>query len=162
MISIARKVYQNILEYIVGILFTVLIFITLLGVFYRYILNDPISWTEEVGRYLMIWMTLFGATVGVKRGIHLRLDINLFSFFPKWAVPAGKMLIDICVMCFLFVVAYYGMKYCKVANAYTSPILGVPMGYIWGVVPLNGFLMLLLYGHSMLVEARKRLRGGNL
>jgi TRAP-type transport system small permease protein len=162
MAAIVKMIFRNILESIVGILFSVLIIITLLGVFYRYVLNDPISWTEELGRYLMIWMTLFGATVGVKRGIHLRLEINLFSLFPKWAIPAGKMLIDICVMCLLFVVAFYGIKYCKVAQAYTSPVLGISMGYIWSAVPLNGFLMLLLYGHSMLVEARKKLHGGNL
>lgn len=158
MIPIVRIIFRNILEYIVGILFSVLIIVTLLGVFYRYVLNDPISWTEELGRYLMIWMTLFGATVGVKRGIHLRLDMNLFSFFPKWAIPAGKMLIDICVMCFLFVVAYHGIKYCKVAQACTSPVLGISMGYIWAAVPVNGFLMLLLWVHSMSVEVRGMLR----
>ncbi len=161
MIPIVKVILRNILEYIVGILFSVLIIVTLLGVFYRYILNDPISWTEELGRYLMVWMTLFGATVGVKRGTHLRLDMNLFSFFPGWAVLIGKRLIDLCVMCFLFVVAYYGIRYCKVAQAYTSPVLGISMGYIWATVPLNGFLMLALYVHSIWIKARRMPKGAN-
>ena len=159
MIPVVRVILRHILEYIVGILFCVLIIVTLLGVYYRYVLNDPISWTEEIGRYLMIWMTLFGATVGVKRGTHLRLDLNLFSFFPGWAALIGKRLIDLCVMCFLFVVAYYGILYCRVAQAYISPVLGISMGYIWAAVPLNGFLMLVLYVHSLWVEARRALKG---
>jgi TRAP-type C4-dicarboxylate transport system permease small subunit len=155
--SIRQKIVRNFLEYIVGIFFIALTIVTLLGVFFRYVLNDPLTWTEELGRYLMVWMTLFGATVGIKRGTHLKIDLNLFSFLPAQVAKIGRIFINFCIMGFLFVVTFKGVQYCIVVNAYISPVIKISMSYVWIVVPLNGFLMLVFLIRSTLVEIRKQI-----
>ena len=149
---------NNIIEYIIGILFFALVFVTTLGVFFRYVMNDALSWTMELARYLMVWITLFGASAGAKRNLHLKLAVNLFSLFSAKKVFLVKIFLNLCTISFLVVMAYKGIQYCLITNMYISPALKVPMGYIWGVVPLNAILMSFFIIRSTVTELISLLR----
>lgn len=158
MVTLGQKIFRDIHEYIVGILFLVLVFVTSLGVFFRYVLNDPLSWSEELARYLLVWMTLFGATVGVKRGIHISIGMNLFSHFPMRIAMLGKILVNVLIIGFLLVMTYKGIQLCLVVHGYLSPVLQISMGYIWSVVPLTGSMMLFYLCRFTLADIRDMVR----
>jgi len=40
----------------------------------RFVLRDSLSWSEELARYLMVWATFIGASIGVKRGSHVGVE----------------------------------------------------------------------------------------
>lgn len=48
----------------------------------RYVFKSSLKWSEEVSRYLFIWLVFIGMSYGVKKGSHMRIDI-LETFFPK-------------------------------------------------------------------------------
>lgn len=60
-------------EYIIAILAAILSVVVLLQVVFRYALNNPLHWTEEMARFLLIWIVLLGAAIGIKRKSHFPL-----------------------------------------------------------------------------------------
>jgi TRAP-type C4-dicarboxylate transport system permease small subunit len=102
----------DILVKIVLIIFTSLMcFIVLWQVISRFILNNPSRWSEEVARYLMIWITFLGASVGVKTASHLGLTI----FVKRYKDVRSRLAVTIfsytCIIIFSLVLVIYGYEY---------------------------------------------------
>ncbi|NIS61884.1 MAG: TRAP transporter small permease subunit [Proteobacteria bacterium] len=60
--------------------------VAVLAVFYRYVLNDPIQWAEEIARYILIWMTLIAASIAIKERKHVNLPSILIRLPKKIAL----------------------------------------------------------------------------
>ncbi|MFZ3621456.1 TRAP transporter small permease [Leclercia barmai] len=113
-------------------------------VFSRYVLNQPSTMTDELARYLMIWVGLLGAayTVGAQR----HLSIDLFAMMLKG--PKQALLnIVINVLIFLFsglVIVTGGLKLIDktLATSQVSAAMQIPMGYVYVILPLCGAVMM--------------------
>lgn len=113
-------------------------------VFSRYVLNKPSTMTDELARYLMIWVGLLGAayTVGAQR----HLSIDLFAMMLKG--PKQALLnIVINVLIFLFsglVIVTGGLKLIDktLATSQVSAAMQIPMGYVYVILPLCGAVMM--------------------
>lgn len=113
-------------------------------VFSRYVLNQPSTMTDELARYLMIWVGLLGAayTVGAQR----HLSIDLFAMMlkgPKQAI----LNIVINLLIFLFsglVIVTGGLKLIDktLATSQVSAAMQIPMGYVYVILPLCGAVMM--------------------
>jgi TRAP-type C4-dicarboxylate transport system permease small subunit len=64
-------------EFVVKLLMLAMTVDVLMGVFFRYVLANALTWTEEVGRYLLIWMGYLAAAPGLRRGNHVAVDVLL-------------------------------------------------------------------------------------
>ena len=80
------RAFDRVLEGITGVAKVVMVFmtcvifvITIVTVFTRYILNFVPSWSEEVPRYLLVWITYLGAALAVKYKEHISLDFFFWS-----------------------------------------------------------------------------------
>lgn len=106
-------------------LFAVILFIQVVA---RYVFNNSLSWSEELARYLFIWLVFIGISYGAKQMKHLRIDVFL-SIFPKKIRPYILILSDVIVLIFAAVVFYSACttvsKYMKIHMA--SPAIGVPL-----------------------------------
>ena len=70
--------------------------INMVGVFFRFVINDPIGWTEEIMRYLVIWATFLAASAALFRGEHM--TINVFENLPiRWLRRTIRIFALICV-----------------------------------------------------------------
>lgn len=67
---------------VVAVLFSVLMVVMLVGVFTRYVLNDPMTGTGEVSRFLYIWCTFLGASAGISYGREIRVDVLHVALRP--------------------------------------------------------------------------------
>ena len=109
-------------------LFSVILFIQVVA---RYVFNNSLSWSEELARYLFIWLVFIGISYGAKQMKHLRIDVFL-QIFPKKIRPYILILSDIIVLAFAAVVFYSAVttvqKYMKTGMA--SPAIGVPLWII--------------------------------
>lgn len=113
-------------------------------VFSRYVLNKPSTMTDELARYLMIWVGLLGAayTVGAQR----HLSIDLFAMMLKG--PKQALLnIVINLLIFLFsglVIVTGGLKLIDktLATSQVSAAMQIPMGYVYVILPLCGAVMM--------------------
>ena len=113
----------------------------------RYLFNDPSSVTEEIARFLLIWIGLLGGCYAYRHNSHLGLDIVTGTMSPA-AQRAAKKLVQLVVMLFAALVLVYGggqLVWLTLELQQTSPSMGIPMGYVYSVLPISGCLIV-FYG----------------
>ena len=135
-----------------------LVFDVLWQVVARYILTNPSSFTDELARYLLIWVGYLGAAYGTGKKIHLAIDIlskkidraGFGSFHAKtvWILIA---LFAIGV----FVIGGGRLVYITLVLDQRSSALGLPLGYVYSVIPLSGILIL-LYAFENIINQKMR------
>ena len=115
--------------------------VVLVGTFWRYVLNDPILWTEEAARYLMIWMALIAASIAMKRREHVSMKL-LVNQLPLVAQRIVETMTSLAVAYFLYVLTREGTVMVLSARSQVSPALGISMFWPLLSVPLCGALTL--------------------
>lgn len=125
--------------------------IAVLGVYYRYVLIDPLQWAEEIARYILIWMTLIGASVAVKERKHVMLT-SVVVRIPE------RMALIIEIVFFLIIIFIIGlianesiiMVYARSAKT-ISASLQISMLWAHTALPV-GFALILIQSFYILFE----------
>lgn len=120
------KILDRVLE--AGALLAMILFIctVTLQVFARLALPHSPSWTEELSRYLFIYMIVFAAGLGIRDRGYAVVD-TLHEYLPKNIKRVLVIAIDLALLGFLLVVAYKGIAFMKLGAIQTSPTLRIPM-----------------------------------
>jgi TRAP-type C4-dicarboxylate transport system permease small subunit len=104
-------------------------------------------WTEEMARFLFIWMVMLGAMIGVRDGSHFDVDV-----WPELK-PRTNALLRIVSMIFMLVFAlvfvWYGIKFVQFGWNQTSELADLPMAWIFVAWPLTGATWLLFGGERL-------------
>jgi TRAP-type transport system small permease protein len=129
----------------------VMVAVVISGVFARYLLKNPMSWTEEVARFLMNWMALLGASIVTRHRAHLGL-LYFIQKFPMSLRRLTKLLMDILIMVFLYLLTVEGYQMAVAATEQIEPTTGITMNYILACVPLAGLLMMIQLALQMVVD----------
>ena len=137
------KVLNKILETVLGIVVAVMVIGCFWQVFTRFILNSPSKYTEELLRYLLIWMTMLG--VPYAYGKDSQLSINLFTrSFDKKTKKKKKIGIEVLILFLsVFVMIAGGFMVTTNSAGQTSPALHMPMQLYYACVPISGILMVM-------------------
>lgn len=114
--------------------------VTFLQVFTRYVVGDPLIWTEELARYLFVWITLIGGAAAVRTRGHFGLDI-LRRFAPPLRTPLGA-LSTLVVFTFLGLLFYTGILETRQSSTQISHALGVNMHWAYIAIPIGAALAL--------------------
>ncbi len=118
--------------------FTLLIAVS---VFLRYGLSRGLDWTEELGRYLMIWMGFLGASLALRNGAHVGVDM-VRAALPR-AVRRVVILIGSLIICSFFVmVTYQGIRLVSMVQEQESLVLPISMFWPYLAIPVGTLLML--------------------
>jgi TRAP-type C4-dicarboxylate transport system permease small subunit len=113
-------------------------------VFTRFVLDNPSSYTEELARYLLIWVGVLAAAYGVATKGHLAIDLlplKLHGRKRQWL----EVFIQLSVAGFAAAVMIVGGIRLVGITLYlqqTSAALGVKLGYVYTILPVSGFVML--------------------
>ncbi len=121
----------------------------------RFLLSQPSSFTEEIARFLLIWIGVLGAAYAYRKRAHLGLDL-LTSKMPPAARRRADVVANLC--CFGFaasVMVFGGIKLVALTLELrqTSAALQIPIGYIYTVIPISGVLICLYALHNILQPA---------
>ena len=108
----------------------------------RYLFDRPPSWTEELARYLQVWLVLLAAPVCLRRGMHLAVDL-LTPRLPPGARVVLRSAILLLVGGFGVIFAFHAVRLLRVAALQTSPALGISMVWPYLALPLSGALIAL-------------------
>lgn len=132
------------LEIMLIAIFAVLVFDVLFQVFSRYVLNTSFSWTEELARFSLIWLSILGAAYLNAKREHLSMD---FLYRKLSASSRKKMSILIEVFIFLFalvvmVIGGMNLVYTTLHLGQLSGTLRIPLGYVYAIFPLCGILIM--------------------
>jgi TRAP-type C4-dicarboxylate transport system permease small subunit len=135
-----RWLAANTLETAVAAMLVAICVIVFVNVFFRYFLHIGLGWSEELARYLQVWMTFLGATVAVKRWAHFQLTI-VDQFIPRAARRFTRLFAIFVVMLLAAIMIKHGIDITRVTWNQASPVLGWPIGYLYLMAPVSGVLM---------------------
>ncbi len=139
MIERALEGFCQVLRVAVGVLVAALIVPVTMQVLARYTGIIPVYlWTEELARYIFIWMVMLGSIIAVWEGTHF--DVHVI---PDATSPIGKLLqkgfVMLVVSVFAMLFAYYGIGYASFGSIQTSVMMQVNLLVIYIAVPFAGF-----------------------
>ena len=125
-----------------GLILIAVTVLNLLAVFMRYVVNDSLSWSEEVMRYGSIWLTFLAAAAASHHAEHLSLDLMRFRGSPM-VRRLHEAALHLLASVFAAVVLWQGVIYCLKNGMQTAPTTGVAMVWIYGAIAVGGGLMLM-------------------
>ncbi len=126
--SVAGRCIVNIVEPCAALLLTAEIFILGAGVFSRYVLRNPLPWTDDLSTFVFLWLAMLGAVAAYQRDQHMRLDVLLRNASPRTqAVLASVSSAIVAVLCILLLPACRQLYVIEQVDI--SPALGFPRSY---------------------------------
>ena len=141
------------------VLLMILIVLTVLWqVFSRYVLNSPSSFTDELARYLFIWIGIFGAAYASGQQTHLAIDIlpQKLNKQNKLKLRIGINLLIVLFSLTVLVIGGGNLVYVNYDLGQYSAALDVPLSFVYSVVPLSGILVI-VYKVNEIVNFKKYL-----
>jgi TRAP-type transport system small permease protein len=133
------------------IVLTIAIFtIVIVSVFFRYGFGQAVSWTEEVPRYLLIWVSFLGAAVCVLKREHVGFDV-LFNALPKKIRRMLGVTLSLLIFGFGWMMFRYGIVF--VQDFGGDLMETIPYTNIWyyPAMPISGFLIM-LYSVKVIID----------
>jgi len=111
-------------------------------VFTRYILNVVPSWSEEVPRYLLVWITYLGAAICVRLQEHISLDI-FFNRMPVRARRLGHLVLNLMVGAVGIIMVVYGLGLVRQFGDDLMESIPVKNVWLYLSMPISGSLIAL-------------------
>lgn len=139
-----RKLIDSTTRYLLVILMGLLVIVVVWQVFSRYILNDPSTFTDELSRFLLIWVSLLGAAYYSGKNLHIAINV-----LPSKLNPPNRrklhILIHLIVIAFVLTVFVIGgsmLVYYTYTYYQLTPTLQIPMAFVYAIGPLSGLLII--------------------
>ena len=110
-------------------------------VIFRYVLQNSISWSEELTRYMMVWAVFLSCGYVLNKAAHANIDLLISRFSPqmRMLMEKGSLLL---IMMFAVIIIRYGLVLMRFGHRQISSALAVPMGYVYLAIPIGGALLL--------------------
>jgi TRAP-type C4-dicarboxylate transport system permease small subunit len=118
---------------------TLLVFASVL---FRYVLNRPLAWSEELASLLFAWLTFVGAYVGFRTRSHIRID-TLTIFLPPVVRRVVRICVDLCVLALLAIFMWQGFRLTVTTWSLEFPAMEISRGYLYASLPIGACLMVL-------------------
>jgi len=135
-----EKFVCSIDEIIASLVLGFIILLTVSGVFFRYVLNRPLAWQEEISMVAMVWLVFMGSTVVAKRSAHIRID-TLSNLLPPKCRQIWLFVVSALMLLVLGLVFYFSAKLTLQTQKQTT-ILRIPYGFVYLAAPVSTLLMM--------------------
>ena len=129
------------LRILVGVTFATIVSLTIAQVFFRFALDDPLIWSEELVRILVIWMTFVGAAVVCWDGRHLNVDV-IFVRLPPAARRVLRRINALLAIGFLGILVWYSLALVEIGWYVEIGALDLPDSVYRSPATVGGVLMI--------------------
>ena len=109
-------------------------------------------WTEELSRFMFIWMVMLGAMIGVREGTHF--DVDVWPDLQPRAAALLRIVSSVFVLIFALVFIWWGMQFVRFGWDQTSELADLPMNFIFIAWPVAGLTWLLFLGEIFVANFR--------
>ncbi len=150
------QIITKVLSIILIILMAVMVIDVTWQVFTRFVIKNPSGFTEELAGFLLIWIGLLGASYAYRIKAHLGIDI-LTVRLTGVKRQTSEILVSVIVFLFaLFILVIGGLRLVDITFTLKqiSPSIGIPMGYVYSVLPITGILFM-YYSIVFIIESLK-------
>lgn len=125
----------------------------------RFILSEPSSFTEELARYMLVWLGILGASYVAGQKMHLAVDLLATKLSLKY-----KSILEILIQFFVFVFALFvmvigGLRLVSITLTLNqiSAALQIKLGFVYIVLPISGLIMM-FYSYYYIIEELNKIR----
>ena len=136
------NLFQWATEYALFFLVAGMVAIVFAQVVFRFVLRASLPWSEEAARYIMAWISMLGAGIGIRRKGHIGVEAVVMLLPAAFKKAVAALAASIASGFFLGVVVY-GVNICRVVSAQESPAMEISMAIPYASLVVGGFLMLL-------------------
>ena len=145
--------YSRLLSGLLVAAVAILIIPVSLQIFSRYTALIPsYIWTEEMARFLFVWMIMIGAMIGIRESTHF--DVDVWPRLGPRAAALLKIISSVFVLVFALVFIWWGWEFTRFAWNRTSELADLPLWLIHIAWPLTGVTWVLFQGEHLLNATR--------
>jgi TRAP-type C4-dicarboxylate transport system permease small subunit len=138
LIGFIQKCENVICGFLLSIAFVTILF-HIIG---RYVFRYPLFFAEEISRYCFIWTVMLGASIGLRRKAHTRVEYFI-NFLPEKGKNILKIIVNFCVIGFLCNVIYFGFFLVSKTMNIPTAAMEWPWGLIYLSAPVGAILMII-------------------
>lgn len=140
---------------VLGVLIAAIVVIAMTAVWWRYVVNDPMAWSEQVSRILFVWMTFLGAAVLYRQRMHIAIDM-FTNLLPASARTILYWVAEVCVLIVVGVFLVFGLKLSLDTWSNTFGALDITPASFYLAAPASSALILLFFVERLTVPAMRR------
>ena len=127
--------------------------VVVVAVFFRYVLNNSLTWSEQVSRFLFVWMIMLMLPIMFREKRDISFDIltkRLPENIQKWLV----LLLDILIAAFALFFGYNGLVYTVEHGSKLISGINIPQGFLYVSEPISGLLLSLCAVESVILDTK--------
>ncbi len=129
--------------------------VTFAQVFFRFVIVHSLPWSEEFSRYALVWASFLGASVALKRGIHIGVGVFV-SKLPKEKKRLIYLMTLVIIGIFLFVVIIKGFQMASFNMKQFSPAMRIPIGFPYLAIPVGSLIMVFHLLNEIILGWRRK------
>ena len=135
-----------------------IVLITLAAVWWRYVLDNPLSWVEQISNMIFIWVVFIGSAVLYRQNLHIGVDFFL-NMLGERQQEIWKWFVEFINLSFIIILFIYSLKLTIDVIPNTMGSLDLSPAYYYVACPVSCFMML-LYFIEKIVDPRRRVPDG--
>lgn len=146
------NILQKIEEYIIVLCLTVMGIVLFLQILMRFFFSSPLSWVEELARYLQIWITFLGIGYGIRKGSHISMSL-VKNKMPEIVKYIFEMVCNITSLFVFIILIASSINFITYQNV-LSTAMEIPMKLVYSVIPI-GATIYIIYSISDIIKLTK-------
>jgi len=141
-IDFRLELIRKLTNIIVIFSFGMLVLAVFSQVIWRFVFNNPFSWTEELARILQVWLVLLTSSICIRKGSHLSIDYAIHNLPFKYK-KVLKIIVMLFIIFYLLILIIYGNKLIMITLNQSLAATRVPIYVVYLAFPIGGLLMFL-------------------
>lgn len=139
-----RSKIDSVISKTLVLIMSVMVINVLWQVFTRYVTGNPSSFTDELARYLMIWIGVLGAAYVSGKSLHVTIDIlpKRYNIKTQNRFKTVVTILVILFVLFAFVIGGSRLVYISYVLGQQSPALQLPLAVVYVIIPISGLLII--------------------
>ena len=125
----ALKTLDKVEESLLVLMFVAMVSIIFFQVIMRYVFNNSLSWSEELGKFLFVWLSWIGISIGHRRREHIKITLLVDRLSPT-AKRITEIISELILIVICGVTMIYGVR--MLGIQWTTPYAGIKISTSWG------------------------------
>lgn len=141
-------------------MFVVMVSIIFIQVVMRYVFNNSLSWSEELGKFLFVWISWIGISIGHKRKEHIKITL-LVDRLPHKVKKTCEAISELILIIICSITLYYGVMMLGIQK--NIPYAGIKISTAWGYLSLViGCGLFILRAAVCFIEAIQSIKNNDI
>lgn len=120
-------------------------------IFARRLFNDSLSWSDEFGSYMLVWIALYGSVIVLYEGKHLAIDFVMDKLKTP-ALNVVRIIANLCILLFVLCLFVYGVTLVEKTWDIDTISLIVSKGLIYSAIPVSAGLMIIVLVNDIIKD----------